>query len=825
MRQCFLHSVAPTVIDVSMSIYRWPHCRGGGGRWQRSFSGRPFRENEFVTGDSHFQSVRETNLGFQRGSSSNNFHGEDSFVNNVGFQTQFYAARGPRPGSKPPFNQNQQSFFSSPQPFNGNQQLQQQPPFQSRPSRPQRAKPLDYRRWEYAKHSRPPHGERFVVLSYNLLADYLAKDHRSKLYFHIPRHILDWEWRKRSIIFELGLWSPDIMCFQEVDKFHDLEEVFKLRGYIGIWKMRTGNPVDGCAIFWRALRFRLVHEECIEFNKLGLRDNVAQICVLESLSQNDIESQSALSTSSEDPNRVVICNIHVLYNPNRGEIKLGQVRVLLERAQVVSRIWNDAPVVICGDFNCTPKSPLYNFISEQKLDLYKLDRDKVSGQASAEIHPLPKQYNPYPGVQTHGNIVQSPSMVENRNVETEQNSSISEMMMHNNNPENTSENMFPMMVTVDGKGVDSGHRDPLSGIQKQSILESISENVPPMSSLPQPHYDTSSQDLSGVSTDEAGSAMCVSADDLEKASDKEDYSSGLAEGNHVEEAVHISSQEFGPCTSLSQSYINVEDISMNSNNDGFSSVANDWSGKDGGNQVSTDAGNLVGDGASASLTNLYETHISDAFFASNIDVDEKFKSLSLDKLDEIKKDDENLGEDSESFLSKLHSSEGNEVREDSSTRMNSGSDYIKKIVYDPSLWTPMEIATATGQADFTFLEHPLKLRSTYAEVEGFPGTRDSNGEPVATSYNRVFLGTVDYIWRSEGLQTVRVLAPMAKHAMQWTPGFPTKKWGSDHIALAVELAITKRASGDNVEIQGLREGSFWLFEQLHCRCFLLNALS
>lgn len=28
-------------------------------------------------------------------------------------------------------------------------------------------------------------------------------------------------------------------------------------------------------------RFKLLYEECIEFNKLGLRDNVAQLCVLE----------------------------------------------------------------------------------------------------------------------------------------------------------------------------------------------------------------------------------------------------------------------------------------------------------------------------------------------------------------------------------------------------------------------------------------------------------------------------------------------------------------------------------------------------------------
>lgn len=58
--------------------------------------------------------------------------------------------------------------------------------------------------------------DRFTVLSYNILADYLAVEHRSRLYFHIPRHILDWEWRKRNIIFELGLWSADVMCFQVI---------------------------------------------------------------------------------------------------------------------------------------------------------------------------------------------------------------------------------------------------------------------------------------------------------------------------------------------------------------------------------------------------------------------------------------------------------------------------------------------------------------------------------------------------------------------------------------------------------------------------------
>lgn len=40
--------------------------------------------------------------------------------------------------------------------------------------------------------------------------------------------------------------------------------------------------------------------------------------------------------------------------------------------------------------------------------------------------------------------------------------------------------------------------------------------------------------------------------------------------------------------------------------------------------------------------------------------------------------------------------------------------------------------------------------------------------------NAFFLSVDLSLRRSEGLQTTRVLAPISKHAMQWTPGFPTK---------------------------------------------------
>ncbi|CAA7039745.1 unnamed protein product [Microthlaspi erraticum] len=687
---------APIVDMSSRPLYGGGRGRGRG-RGGRSFSNRPYSDagrDNFVTGDSHFQSVHDANLEFRHGNRVSSSNPDPRRFNH---------------GQRPPFNQNyefrprpprgqwqqlyqpnhspsSQSYTACPPPPFYQNQVSRPPPQRSFRQRP-RSKPSDYREWEYAKTAPSPGSEKFVVLSYNILADYLANDHWRNLYFHIPRNMLSWGWRKSKIVFELGLWSADIMCLQEVDKFQDLEEDLKLRGYSGIWKMRTGNAVDGCAIFWRSNRFKLVHEESIQFNQLGLRDNVAQICVLETL-LNSHTKEDDVSPSESCSRRVVICNIHVLFNPKRGDFKLGQVRTLLERAHAVSKLWDDAPVVLCGDFNCTPKSHLYNFISERKLDLSGLARDKVSGQLSATIRPQrPEVYttrfqsaNKAPQGQ-----IQPQDSIANAHVESNSNIDVGK----------TSEQVLP------GEG-------PASDCN----LGTVNRN-------PDDSGDLSiAEDLSAVSISDPKPKHASSAkDDL--LNEELSVSSVLSATEHTQE----------------------ENMSSDQN-------------------------------ISFSLSDKVSTLDEPAVFAQ---------------------DDEGMGEDGE-ILAKLHDNDEDLSQKEelvSEISPISGSEAFdsERITYNPSSWTPMEIATATGDQERSTVEHAMELKSTYSEVEGKANTRDENGEPVVTSYHRCFMGTVDYIWRSEGLQTVRVLAPMPKQAMLWTPGFPTPKWGSDHIALVSELAF------------------------------------
>lgn len=223
----------------------------------------------------------------------------------------------------------------------------------------------DDRRWRRAHGHQQHHHETFLILSYNTLADANARTHSKDLSNHIPALIPTWEARRTSLIRELQLWSPDIMCLQEVDRYHEFEPELQKVGYVSLYTKKTGTSRDGCAMFWRKEKFKVLEQESVAFHEYKLRDNVAQVCVLE---------------SSELKNRVVEGNVHLMFNPLRGDVKLGQARVLLEKVQVMSQKWGNIPVVIAGDFNSTPWSPLYQFLSSSYLNLVGLDRRCISGQ-------------------------------------------------------------------------------------------------------------------------------------------------------------------------------------------------------------------------------------------------------------------------------------------------------------------------------------------------------------------------------------------------------------------------------------------------------------
>lgn len=237
----------------------------------------------------------------------------------------------------------------------------------------------DLRQWlSSSTHDEASFKDKVVLVSYNILGVENARNH-SELYENVPHKYIEWHYRKKLLREEINQFNADILCLQEVDRFDDLENLLQNDGFKGVYLARTGEASDGCAIFWKNELFTLLHEEKIEFLRFGLRDNVAQLCVLK---RKQNQSDTCLDTEKSQllPSQTLLVgNIHVLFNQKRGDMKLGQVRIFVEKAHELSQEWGNIPVVLGGDFNSTPQSAIYEFLASSELDLQLHDRRNVSG--------------------------------------------------------------------------------------------------------------------------------------------------------------------------------------------------------------------------------------------------------------------------------------------------------------------------------------------------------------------------------------------------------------------------------------------------------------
>lgn len=219
------------------------------------------------------------------------------------------------------------------------------------------------------------------MMSYNILADSYAREYSKDLYSNVPWSVLAWDKRARLVAREVAHYKPDIVCFQEVDHYEQLRDLLQQHGYTGSYVQRTGGRPDGLATFWREAAFTVVSLHTIEFAALGLKDNVCQLTLLQSKPsiENPVSRESCQGCS------VLIANIHVLFNPKRGDIKLAQVRTMLEEADRIAKEskLGGCPIIACGDFNSASGSPMYDFITHGELNLLRTDRRTISGQVEA----------------------------------------------------------------------------------------------------------------------------------------------------------------------------------------------------------------------------------------------------------------------------------------------------------------------------------------------------------------------------------------------------------------------------------------------------------
>lgn len=214
------------------------------------------------------------------------------------------------------------------------------------------------------------------VMSYNVLSQSLLELHHY-LYEKQSPKMLSWSYRSQLILAEILTVNPDVLCLQEVEGNHIPTFYKRLEryGYQGVTKMKTGYKPDGLAIFFKAPLIKLIESETVEFKQpavvqLATRDNVGLIAKLE-----------------KEGKRFLVANTHLLYNPKRTEVRLAQLQIFLAEIDRIRRKDSEhLNVLLMGDLNSTPESPVLKLLNEGKLLSTFRPLPSCLGVSSQSVH-------------------------------------------------------------------------------------------------------------------------------------------------------------------------------------------------------------------------------------------------------------------------------------------------------------------------------------------------------------------------------------------------------------------------------------------------------
>mmetsp|Transcript_17523 Transcript_17523/g.52712 ORF Transcript_17523/g.52712 Transcript_17523/m.52712 type:complete len:626 (-) Transcript_17523:269-2146(-) len=239
--------------------------------------------------------------------------------------------------------------------------------------------------------------KQFKVMNWNVLADLYATE---SVYPYCEKWALSWSWRKHLILKELKSMAADIITLQEVQKdaFDDwFRPQLAEAGYEGIFQQKKRDPIfhrgkytaEGCATFYKTTRFKRVDKHVIDYDKLSASEvrclipdlaaaekgiqrlskgNIALAAVLEDMHIKT--SHQAQATGPNGGHVLCVVNTHILCDPSAADVKLWQAHLLLQTLKQLPVNGQPGysgpppamPLLICGDFNSTPDSAVYEYL-------------------------------------------------------------------------------------------------------------------------------------------------------------------------------------------------------------------------------------------------------------------------------------------------------------------------------------------------------------------------------------------------------------------------------------------------------------------------------
>jgi len=290
-----------------------------------------------------------------------------------------------------------------------------------------------------------PNLETVKVFSWNVLCEKYAT---ASTYGYTPSGALNWEYRRDCIMEEIEARDADFLCLQEVstEAFRDdFMPLLASKDYKGIHypksRARTMSEkdaltVDGCALLYKGSKYILLDKQLIEiatiainrpdmkgksdvFNRIMPKDNIGTICLFESRATGA---------------RMILVNFHSTWDSVLADVKLIQTGILMENVTKLAEKYTrwpalkdkkhivfpatvldedghevpippadvpgpsqeyrnstDIPLLVCGDFNSTVNSSVYNFLAKGRAppDLEELSQHDYGNFSKDGIdHPF-----------------------------------------------------------------------------------------------------------------------------------------------------------------------------------------------------------------------------------------------------------------------------------------------------------------------------------------------------------------------------------------------------------------------------------------------------
>lgn len=242
--------------------------------------------------------------------------------------------------------------------------------------------PPPERQWIEVGQKPNPDTTCFSVFCYNVLCDKYAT---RQLYGYCPSWALDWNYRKAQILREICTHSTQIVLLQEVETneyYNFFKPELEKNGYQGVFhpksRSRTmgeemAKGVDGCAVFWLTSKLTFRKEKMVEFDRLGSALNAGSADMLNRVMPKDNVAVLLVLEDNQTSKPLIVGNAHLTWDPEFKDVKVIQTVMLMNEMNnfIIEELGENqaskVPIILGGDFNSTPDSGVFEFITKGSI--------------------------------------------------------------------------------------------------------------------------------------------------------------------------------------------------------------------------------------------------------------------------------------------------------------------------------------------------------------------------------------------------------------------------------------------------------------------------